>query len=303
MKKILISGGTGLIGKKLIPQLIDQGYTVHVLSRSPKKSSKNLHYFIWDPRTNSIDEKCFDTINGIIHLAGEGIVDKRWSNARKKEIIDSRVQTANLLYKYIKEKNGQLDFYISASGAGYYGAVTNEKIYAEEDPAHTDFMGECCMLWEKSADQFLTNAQRVVKLRICAVLDTELGALPKISNPIRYGMGSPLGSGKQYMSWIHVDDLVNVFIQAVSDVNYKGVYNTASPQHTTNKEFIQACANALKKPLFMPNVPAFILKFALGEMACVVLEGSRISVLKLQKQGFIFKYDTLDKALTSLLKK
>ncbi|MES2837325.1 MAG: TIGR01777 family oxidoreductase [Bacteroidota bacterium] len=303
MKTILITGGTGLVGKKLVAELLANGYAVNLLTRSEKENKTNINYFLWDYKNNAIDETCFNNISGIIHLAGEGIADKNWTDKRKQEIISSRADTAKLLLQKVKEKNIQLDFYISASATGYYGGKTLNKIFTEKDFYAVDFMGECCHLWEKSADAFSMFAKRIVKIRIGVVLDNDGGALPKIVAPVRLGLGAALGSGKQFMPWIHVKDLVEVFSTVVQNEKYNGVYNAVAPEFVTNHEFTKAAAHVLHKPFFLPNVPAFSLKLILGEMSCVVLEGNRVSSEKISQEGFVFQFPTIDLALEDLLLK
>lgn len=303
MKTILITGGTGLVGKKIVAELISNDYSVHLLSRSKKTDTKEIKYFVWDYKNNQIDEKCFDTICGIIHLAGEGIADKRWTDKRKQEIISSRVDTAKLLLQKVKEKKLQLDFYISASATGYYGGKTIDKLFTENDLPADDFMGECCNLWEKSADEFSAIAKRIVKIRIGVVMDSDGGALPKIIGPVRYGFGTALGSGKQFMPWVHVKDLVSIFCTAVQNEKYNGVYNAVAPEFITNYDFTKIAARVLNKPFFLPNVPAFTLKLVLGEMSCVVLEGNRVSSEKIIQEGFNFQFSTIESAFKNLLLK
>lgn len=303
MKTILITGGTGLVGKKLVAELVTKGYAVNLLTRFKKENKTNINYFLWDYKNNAIDKTCFKNISGIIHLAGEGIADKNWSDKRKQEIISSRVDTAKLLLQKVKEKNISLDFYISASATGYYGGKTLNKIFTEKDLPAIDFMGECCDLWEKSADAFGAFAKRIVKIRIGVVLDNDGGALPKIVAPVRLGLGAALGSGKQFMPWIHVKDLVAIFSTAVHNEKYNGVYNAVAPEFVNNHDFTKNAAQVLHKPFFLPNVPAFSLKLILREMSCVVLEGNRVSSEKINQEGFVFQFPTIDSALKDLLLK
>jgi len=291
MAKILITGGTGLVGKRLTAMLKERKHEVRILSRNPK----GLNEFKWDVSKSFIDDKALDNINFIIHLAGAGIADKRWSNERKKVIIDSRVDTANLLFHKIKAQNISLTGFISASGSNYYGAQTSDKIFEEKDDAGTDFLGDVCQKWEAAANQFKELNIPVTILRTGVVLSKKGGALEKMKTPVI----SPLGAGQQYMSWIHIDDLCNVYIKAIEE-DFRGVYNTVSPEYQTSNSFSKTLAKAIKRPYLPIAVPGFLLKLVFGELAIILLEGSRLSSQKIENKGFVFKYSNLKEALKSL---
>jgi|TARA_B110000090_G_scaffold42082_1_gene47075 uncharacterized protein (TIGR01777 family) len=291
MAKILITGGTGLVGKRLTAMLKERKHEVRILSRNPKE----LNEFKWDVSKSFIDDKALDNINFIIHLAGAGIADKRWSNERKKVIIDSRVDTANLLFHKIKAQNISLTGFISASGSNYYGAQTSDKIFEEKDVAGTDFLGDVCQKWEAAANQFKELNIPVTILRTGVVLSKKGGALEKMKTPVI----SPLGAGQQYMSWIHIDDLCNVYIKAIEE-DFRGVYNTVSPEYQTSNSFSKTLAKAIKRPYLPIAVPGFLLKLVFGELAIILLEGSRLSSQKIENKGFVFKYSNLKEALKSL---
>ena len=291
MAKILITGGTGLVGKRLTAMLKERKHEVRILSRNPK----GLNEFKWDVSKSFIDDKALDNIDFIIHLAGAGIADKRWSNERKKVIIDSRVDTANLLFHKIKAQNISLTGFISASGSNYYGAQTSDKIFEEKDDAGTDFLGDVCQKWEAAANQFKELNIPVTILRTGVVLSKKGGALEKMKTPVI----SPLGSGQQYMSWIHIDDLCNVYIKAIEE-DFRGVYNTVSPEYQTSNSFSKTLAKAIKRPYLPISVPGFLLKLVFGELAIILLEGSRLSSQKIENKGFVFKYSNLKEALKSL---
>jgi hypothetical protein len=288
MAKILITGGTGLVGTRLTELLTERKHEVRILSRNPKGG----HEFKWDISKNFIDEKALANIDFIIHLAGAGIADKRWSNGRKKVIIDSRVETANLLYRKVKEHNISLKGFIAASGSNYYGAQTSDKIFEEKDQVGTDFLGAVCQKWEAAANQFKELKIPVTILRTGIVLSKKGGALEKMKTPVI----SPLGSGAQYMSWIHIDDLCMAYIKAVEE-DFNGVYNTISPEYHTSTSFSKTLAKAIKRPYLSIAVPGFLLKLAFGELAIILLEGSRLSSKKIQEKGFVFKYSNLKEAL------
>lgn len=292
MDKILITGGSGLIGSYLQTILKENNYEVNVLSRNPK----NENEFYWNISENHIDEKAFNGITHIIHLAGAGIADKRWTNKRKKELIDSRVQSANLLFKKVKEFQIPLKGFISASGIGYYGAISTNKVFEEEDTPNNDFISTICIKWEKAANQFLNLKIPVTILRTGVVLTKKRGALNKMNTPIFL---SALGNGKQYLPWIHVTDLCFLYLEAIKNPDFKGVFNAVAPEHQTNETFTQVLGKALKKPILPMNAPSFILKTALGEMAYILLNGSRISFQKTIK-FYNFKFPSLKSALNNI---
>jgi uncharacterized protein (TIGR01777 family) len=291
MAKIVITGGTGLVGTRLTALLTERKHEVRILSRSPKGENE----FKWDVSKSFVDEKAIENIDYIIHLAGAGIADKRWDKERKEVIVNSRVATANLLFEKIKEQKIALKGFISASGSNYYGAQTTEKIYKESAAVGTDFLGEVCQKWEAAAHQFKELDIPVTILRIGVVLSKTGGALEKMRTPIV----SPLGSGNQYMAWIHIDDLCEIYIKAVEE-RLIGVYNTVSPESHTSKTFSKTLAKAIKRPYLPIAVPGFLLKLVFGELAVILLEGSRLSSDKLEKKGFVFKYKELKRALESL---
>jgi hypothetical protein len=300
METVLITGGTGLVGTHLARKLRQKGFRVALLSRSKKNSKETTSYF-WDPEKEEIEKEALITANYIVHLAGANILEKRWTKKRKQLIIDSRVKTANLLFKKIKEFDAKPTAFISASAIGYYGSITSEHIFEESDPPAPGFLGETCRLWENAADQFSQHGIRTVKIRTSPVLAKDDGALKTILIPVRLGIAAPLGSGKQYMPWIHIDDLCNIYVKAIEDQQMVGAYNAAAPGHTTNKEFMAAVAHTLQKPFWFPNVPGVLTRILLGELGDAALKGSRISSEKIQKAGYIFQFTSLESALKDLL--
>lgn len=301
MKEIvLITGGSGTIAKKLSERL-KSDFEVRFLTRK----KKNPNDFEWDLNAKTIDEAALENVSHIIHLAGANIAEKKWTDERKKEIISSRVDSAKLLLDTLKKKNLKLKSFISASGINYYGTKTSEKIFTENDTPGRDFLAEVVVVWEKAADEFTIEniAERVVKIRTAVVLSKEEGALPKMSVPIKMGIGSPIGSGKQYMPWIHINDICRIYEWAIKDNSVSGPYNAVAPEHYDNKNFTKKIAKILKKPLFMPNVPSLVLKLLFGELSVALLEGSRASSEKIEKEGFQFEFPTLDGALRNLLTK
>jgi hypothetical protein len=294
MANILITGGTGLVGRRLTELLSAKKHEIRILSRNP--SAKNE--FKWEVATNYIDEKALQGLDYIIHLAGAGIADQRWSKERKKTIIDSRVATANLIFLKIKELKIPLKGFITASGSNFYGAKTVDTIYKETDPAGNDFLGDVCLQWEKAAHQFETLKIPVNILRTGIVLSKNGGALEKMRTPIV----SPLGSGKQYLSWIHIDDLCLMYLHAIEQ-KVSGVYNAVAPEHHTSTSFSKILAKSIQRPFLPIRVPGFLLKLVFGELAVILLEGSRLSSTKIVSDGFQFQYKTLNDAFSNLFQK
>ena len=295
MRKVLITGGSGLIGRRLSFLLKSRGYEVRILSRSnnPKNSYKT---FLWNISEKTINDSAFEDLNHIIHLAGAGIADKRWSEKRKKEIIASRVASTNLLYNSVKRLKTPLNSFISASATGYYGAVTSETIFEEKDKPAKDFLGKVCSLWEDSIFQFNEIKIRTVALRTGIVLSKDGGALKKMKTPII----TSLGNGKQYMPWIHIDDLCELYIKAIEDQEFKGAFNAVSSEHISNLSFSKKVSKIFNHPFLAVGTPSFILQIVFGEMSTIILNGSRISANKIKQAGFKFKFENLEKALKNL---
>lgn len=300
MEKILITGGTGLIGTQLTQQLLDLNYEIVHLTRS-KNSRFPIRTYEWDIRKGIIEAGALEGVHHIIHLAGESIAAKRWSEEQKKRLFSSRIDSAALLYQYAQKEQSPLKTFISASGINIYGTKTSEHTFTEEDQPENDFLAELTIAWEKAADEFSEKC-RVVKLRTGVVLAKDGGALDKISKPIKFGVGAPLGSGKQYIPWIHIDDIVEMYIHALQQETVQGAYNAVAPSPVTNKELTQKIAKTLKRPLFLPPIPGFILKLMLGEMADLVLEGIKASPDKIKQSGFEFKYTAVEEALEEIYK-
>lgn len=291
MSKILITGGTGLVGSKLKKILQDKNHEVVILSRNPKKENE----FKWDISKNYIDDKVLKNIDYIIHLTGAGLANKRWSAKRKQLIIGSRVDSANLLFKAINNNNIKLKGFISASGIGYYGAITADKIFEETDKAGNDFLSEVCQKWEAAAHQFEQLNIPVTILRTGVVLSKKGGALEKMKTPVI----SPLGSGKQYLPWIHIDDLCKMYMKAV-DGGLTGIFNAVAPEYHTSTTFSKTLAKSTSRPYIGICVPSFVLKWLFGEMAIILLKGSRISAKKIEKNGYSFRFKTLQEAFNYL---
>ncbi|WP_442796141.1 TIGR01777 family oxidoreductase [Pelobium manganitolerans] len=297
-KKILVTGGTGAIGSVLCKLLVDEGHSVALLSRAPKKHTA-YPTFKWDIEKQEIDPDCINGVDTILHLAGAGIADKRWTDERKKVLIDSRTQSIGLIYSLLRNKEHQVKTVVSASAAGYYSDRGDELLTESDAPAN-DFLAQCCIAWEKAVDKGKELGLRIVKMRTGVVLEKNAGALKPIAAPIKLGFGTALGSGKQWISWIHVKDVAQMYLFAIENKELSGVYNMCSPQPTTNEGLTKAIASQLHKPLWLPNVPALALKLAMGEMSAVVLGSTKMSAKKIESTGFRFAYPELSSALKEI---
>ncbi len=292
---VLITGYSGLLARHISTYLSKKGFLIKGLTQNKKHLSESVFY--WNVNEKQIDKRAIENIDYIIHLAGTGIVDKRWNTKRKKEIIDSRVNSSLFLAQSLKEKNTKIKALIGTSAIGYYGAITSEKVFTEKDNAGKDFLGECCFQWEKSYQAFNEFTDRVIILRLPTVLSKDGGALQKITPIVKLGLASPLGSGKQYMPIVGIDDLVRLYEFTIRNTDLEGTFNANSPYDITNKDLMIGLANILNKPFFMPSVPSFILKAIYGELACVLLEGSRVSSDKIRNEGFTFTHTSLESML------
>lgn len=291
-KSIAIAGGTGLIGRKLEKKLRSSGYDVLILSRKPKKEN---HIF-WNPVEQKIDIEKLQNTKVIINLCGAGIADKPWSKNRKKELHDSRI-IPNKFLSSIQNQLPQLEQFVSASGVNAYGYEHRTEAYTEEDEFGSDYLSQLVQKWEESTNEFKNIP--VTKMRISMVLTSEGGAMEKLLKPIKFHLGSGLGSGKQPMSWVHIDDLTNAFLFAVKN-QLNGAYNILNGS-VPNKEFMSVLSKVHEKKMWLPNVPSFALKIALGEMSEMLLKGVKISNEKIKNEGFIFEYLELKRALQQLI--
>lgn len=308
MATILITGGTGLIGQAVSKLLIDKGHSVIILSRG-QSASTNSSYSVahWDPARQEIDAAAIQQADYIINLAGAGVADKRWTKKRKQEIIDSRVQGGELLVKALKENTNKVKAVISASGIGWYGDDTKRKpghnAFTEDDPVDTEYLGETCRLWEASIDPVQELGKRLVKFRIGIVLSNEGGALKEYKMPVRFGVAAILGSGKQVISWIHIDDLTRLIVYAIEHEELQGVYNAVASQPVTNRNFMLKLAEKIKGRFYIPlYVPSFVLKLMLGGLSIEVLKSATVSNSKISHAGFQFLYPTVEAALGDLTK-
>lgn len=298
-KNVLLTGGTGFIGRYLTDVLIDNGFTVSILSRSARENTSLITYYKWNLKSNYINEEAVLQADYIIHLAGEGIVEKRWSKRRKKAILESRVQPIDLIGSILKKNNKKLDAFISASAIGIYGAVTSHKICTEDTAPANDFLGSTCQQWEKAVDAIGTLGIRTVKVRTGIVFGKNEGFLKKVAPSFKAGFGAVLGTGKQYLPWIHVEDLCAIYLKAVTAPDLEGPYNACITDNTTNSRFSRTLANLFGYAIWLPKIPPFVLRIILGEMSVAVLEGQRVSSEKIQKTGLEFQITDLEKALVS----
>ncbi len=303
MLNVVIIGGSGLIGSQLAELLINNNYCVTILSRSNKKTrSNNIKYSIWNIKNKLIDVKVITQAHYIIHLAGEGIADKRWTKQRKLNILTSRTVPLQLIYELISTNENNLKALISASGIGFYGAITTNHVFTENDAAANDFLGQTCQQWENEVDRFNELNIRTVKLRTGIVLSNRGGALPKMARMFKLGFGSPIGTGKQFLPWIHIHDLCHMYLFAIKNSNLIGAYNAVVQDDTTNYSFSKNLAKSFNKKMWLPNVPSFILKLVMGEMASLLLYGSRVSNEKIKALGFKFKLENLQIAIAELIR-
>lgn len=300
-KRILITGASGLVGTELTANLVKAGYQVAHLGRT--KRSGTVPSFTWNVERGVIEEGALHGIDTIIHLAGAGIADKPWTPKRKQEILESRTRSSALLYQALKNSQHQVKAFISASAIGYYGFGGSDEVFTESSEAGSDFLADVVKAWEHEVDKIQELNIRTVKVRIGIVLSDKGGALKEIAKPVRWGVGAPLGNGMQPMSWIHIDDLCAMFRYAAENENLSGAYNGVSPQWSSNREVTKAIAKALHRPLLLPPVPSFVLKLMLGEMANLVLLGSKVSSEKIRQTGFKFQFEDLTQAIESFYKK
>ena len=306
MQTVLITGGTGMIGQALAKQLIANGYDVIILSRNPKRSSRpHLTYAKWDIEKGEIDEYALVNTNIIVHLAGEGVADKRWSDKRKQAIVDSRVQSGNLLVKALSENKHQVKTFIAASAIGWYGpdtAKSLEESFVETDPADDSYLGNTCKLWEQSTEAIGGMGIRLVRLRIGIVFNKKGGALAEFLKPAKFALATILGNGKQIVSWIHHHDLCKMIQYAIEAPALEGVYNAVAPNPVTNKKLVLTIAKNTY-PIYFPSfVPGFLLKIMLGEMSIEVLKSTKVSAQKIQDAGFVFDYPNVEEAIIDLIK-
>lgn len=302
MANILITGGSGMLGRAISKVFLEKGHEVRWLSRHSGKENQ-IHVFKWDIEKSYMDEKAFENLHCIIHLAGAGIVNKSWSDSYKKEIIDSRVKSSDLLFKYYTKLKPDLKCFIGASAIGYYGVDSKGAAFIEADLEGSDFMSEVCKNWEKSYDSFVSEGLRTVIFRIGIVLSNQGGAYAKLKSLFQLGLGASIGSGKQAFPWIHIQDLSQLFYQAFENAKVNGTYNAVAEGSTTNAEFSTALAKSLHRYLLLPGIPEFFIKLIMGERAMTITRGVPINNSKLKLLPYNFQFNTIESALNNLANK
>lgn len=300
MPTILITGGSGLIGSALTKALIARGHSVRHLSRTPGKRN-GVEAFAWNVPQRTIDASSLEGVDHIVHLAGENIIAKRWTPERLRICEESRTESARLVLRTAREVGMRPQSFVSASGVGYYGAITSDRIFTEEDPNATDTIGKLTRAWEDAVDEW-GSVCRVVKLRTPIVLAGDGGALPRFMKLARWSVLAPLASGRQWMPWVHIDDLVQAYVCSIADGRWHGAYNICPPDHRTNKDMMRHIAKAVGRPLFPIAVPGFALRIALGEMSDLLTEGARVESRRLEQVGFRFSHGDLGPALRDLVR-
>lgn len=302
--KILLAGGTGFIGKRLHKTLVDQGHSVVVLSRSKSKAQRILGQKVdvveWDARSLSGLRSVLEGMDGVVNLVGESIGARRWTAGQKERIRSSRLDATRAIVSAIGQCARKPGVLVNQSAIGYYGN-TGDAIVTEDDPPSSDFLGNTAQRWEAEAMRAEEHGVRVVRLRTGIVLGEDGGALERMVVPFKLFVGGPLGSGRQWMSWIHLDDEVGIITYALTHSEVKGPVNSVAPEPLTSREFSRALARVLGRPCWAP-VPGFVLKVVLGEMAEVLLLwGQRVSAEKIKRLGYQFRFLRLEEALRQIL--
>lgn len=297
---ILITGGSGLVGRRLTAILQESGHQVSWLVRT--SAFAGIKTYRWLPEKQQIDHAAFENAEVLIHLAGENVGAKRWTKKRKKQILESRIVGTSFLTTILKTVPNKIKTVICASAIGIYGNGDKHQIFHEDSDEGSGFLAQVTKQWEQESMKFQKGDVRLVLLRIGVVLSAQGGAIPQLAKPIKFFVGAPLGSGKQMMSWIHIDDLCRMILTAVTDERILGVYNAVSPNPVNNAGMTKSIAQYLNRRVILPAVPAFVLKLVLGDMAEMILEGANVSSHKIEQAGFKFSYPDLDSALKNILK-
>jgi len=300
-KRVLITGATGLIGQKLIELCCEKGIEVHYFTRDPSKVShfKNAKGFLWDIKNRTLDDNAFQGVTTIVHLAGAPI-SKRWTKSYRKTLVNSRVVPMQMMYERLEKINHSVGHFISASGISIYPS-SSTKLYTEDEQSRSsNFITEVVEKWEAQARKFKSLGMEVSKVRTGLVLAKNGGLLQTLVQPVRMGIGSPLGSGEQWQSWIHIEDIAGIYLFLIRS-NMEGIFNAVAPNPVKQKRLIKLIATKLNKPLWMPNVPGFAIKMLMGEMGSLALESQLVSANKIKEIGYHFQYPNLEPALDDLL--
>ncbi len=302
MKKVLVTGGTGFIGSRVCDALHEKNYAVQVVSRDPARAKTKLQsvqeIYAWDPKTEQLSSEATSDVQAVIHLAGESIAG-RWNDEKKRRIRDSRILSTRNLVASFADADSKPDVFVCASAIGLYGGSGDES-WTEASSAGTDFLAEVCQEWEAEAHKASEYGIRVVSVRIGLVLGLGGGLLEQVLPPFKIGAGGKLGSGNQWMSWIHVDDVVGIMMHALENENISGALNATAPIPVRNIEFTKTLGAVLRKPAIFP-VPTFGLKLIMGEFANFVVLSQNVLPEKTEASGYEFQYRTLESALKDLL--
>jgi uncharacterized protein (TIGR01777 family) len=302
MKKVLITGATGLLGSRLTEMLLERGYSVNQLSRNVKTGIEKggVQTYWWDIENGEMDKEALVDVSTVIHLAGAGVADKRWSKERKKEILDSRIKSARLLYDILKKVNHSVKTFISASAVGYYGDCGNEVVTEEHEPGK-GFLADVCRQWEDAAMQMGSLGLREVRCRIGIVLAKDGGALPELMKTLPLGFASYFAKPRLYYPWIHIDDVAGIMVHAIETESLRGAYNTSGPAPMLMHDLLKQALLAKRSKALLVPAPPIAIKIALGEMSEMVLNSQRCSADKILASGYKFKYPQIAAALENLL--
>jgi len=300
--KVMVSGATGFIGKELIKKLNEKGHEIVVLTRNLESAKFHIPVHCelvnWDPKVQSLSPSALKGVDAVINLAGEGIADGRWSPIRKRDLIESRIHSTRRLVDAMTYMDKKPRVFLSASAIGFYGERRNE-LLDETKPKGKGFLSDICQSWEDEALRANELGVRTANFRIGMVLGHDGGALNKILPPFKFGVGGNLGNGSQWMSWIHIKDLADMFIYGIENCSVKGIYNAVSPNPITNKEFTKKLGKVLNRPTLFP-VPKFVLKIVLGELSELLLNSQKVSGQKITDEGFRFKFPGINSALKEI---
>ena len=308
MPCVLISGGTGLIGSHLVNHLIQKNYDIIILSRKKNQTSDNpkISYSYWNIKDNIIDAEVVRKAAHIIHLAGAGVLDKKWTQEYKNLIIESRVKSAEMMINCLNESNHNVKTFVSASAIGWYGKdekpLIRKEGFVEGDPSSDDFLGKTCVLWEAASSRVATFGIRLVRLRTGIVLSNRGGAFERYKTPLKFGIAPILGNGKQVVSWIHIDDLCRMYCEAIENNYLNGNYNAVAPEPSTQKDLIMKLGQQMRNRFFIPvYVPRFAIKLLFGKRSIEILKSETVSDKKIKSNGFTFLYPSLESAITDLV--
>lgn len=303
METVLITGGTGLVGKALGQALLNKGYRVVILSRQSVNATATLTYAHWNVEQQAIEKSAIEMADYVVHLAGAGVAEKRWTKKRKQEIVSSRVNSSRLIAESLRTIPNKVKTVVSASAIGWYGPdpiIPNSKPFVEADFCHNDFLGMACKHWEESIEPVVQLGKRLVKIRTGIVLSRKGGALKEFKRPLRLGIATILGRGRQVISWIHIDDLVQLYISAIENPAMNGVYNAVAPGPVSNKELTLELAKSRKRFFIKIHIPSFLLKLFLGEMSVELLKSCTVSNKKIEEAGYKFLYPSVQSAMEHL---